>query len=102
MYMYLDPLPGWVVVESVVDVVLQRQSEVSHELSAGSDAVAVKVGVVWLLWRKLRPLRLEFGTNSLNILPLLSVDGEILLFQLLEVELMLVTTTTCMYMYMYM
>ena len=59
-----------------MDVVLQRQSEVSHELSAGGDAVAVKVGVVWLLRRKLRPLRLEFGTNPLNVLPLLSVDEE--------------------------
>ena len=42
----LDALPGRVAVHAVMDVILQALGQSRHELGAGGDAVAVKVGVV--------------------------------------------------------
>ena len=55
---YLDALPCWVGVHAVVNVVLQTHGEPLHELCAGGDTVAVKMGARWLHWGKLTPTRL--------------------------------------------
>ena len=64
---YLDALPCRVVVQPVVNVVLEGLCQVGHELGAGGDAVAVKVGMVWFHRRKLHPLGLQLLTDILDI-----------------------------------
>ena len=69
---YLDALPCWVRVHAVVNVVLQTHGEPLHELCAGGDTVAVKMGARWLHRGKLTPTRLQLRADSLDIINLLT------------------------------
>ena len=69
---HLDALPGWVGVHAVVNVVLQTHGEPLHELCAGGDTVAVKMGARWLHRGKLTPTRLQLCTDLLDFINLLT------------------------------
>ena len=58
-----------------MDVVLETHREVVHEGRAWCDAVAVKVGVVFLHGRHLTSLVLQLLTNALHLLQLVSGVG---------------------------
>ena len=53
-----------------MDVVLQTHGQPRHELRAGSDTVAVKMGAGRLHGRKLTATRLQLLTDSPDILDL--------------------------------
>ena len=76
MTSYLDALPRRVAVHTLMDVVLQAHGQPCHELRAGSDTVAVKMGACWLHWRELTAARLQLLTDSLDLLNLFTAEQE--------------------------
>ena len=76
MTSYLDALPRRVGVHTLMDVVLQAHGQPCHELRAGSDTVAVKMGACWLHWRELTAARLQLLTDSLDLLNLFTAEQE--------------------------
>ena len=59
-----------------MDVVLKTHREIVHEGGAWCDAVAIKVGMVFLHWRHLTSLVLQFLSNALYLLQLVSEDHQ--------------------------
>lgn len=58
--LYLDVLPAWVVVESVVDIVVKALRQTIHKRSSGCDTVGVKMLFWGLFWRQVESFGVQF------------------------------------------
>ena len=76
-----DTLPRWVSVHSVVDVVLETDSQPRHELCTWSDAVAVKVRGLRLDGRELAATTLKVLTDTHDLIVFLTGEQKKMMIQ---------------------